>query len=230
MRRRERGFTLVEVLVGTTIFAMMLALLANALSAMTRNVRAGEARLTRIDDTRLVEAFLRRQLGEAVPLTERIDDERHALFDGRSDRLRFVGHLPAHRGGGGLQYLDLALRAPDRGEARSADPAVRDLVLYHRDAWPDIPFDSRDGDPAWEGQSLVPDVKRVRYRYFGNTDDKTAPEWRDSWSNADRLPLLVRVDIEASDGRSLPTIVAAVRSRVATGQAALVRARKSGGR
>lgn len=227
MKRRARGFTLVEVLVGTTIFAMTLALLGNALFAMTRSVRSGEARLTRIDDTRLVEAFLRRQLSEAVPLTERTEDERRVLFDGRSDLLRFVGHLPAHRGGGGLQFLELALRVTDRRDAaRAVDPETRDLVLYHRDAWPDAPFDMRADDPAWEAQPLITDVQRIRYRYFGNTDDKSPSEWRDSWSDTDRLPVLVKLDIEASGGRSWPTIVAAVRSRSAAGQAGLVRQRK----
>lgn len=228
MTGRERGFTLVEVLVGTTIFAMMLLLLANGLFAMTRSVRSGEARLTRVDETRLVEALLRRQLSEAVPLTERADDNRRALFDGRADRLTFVGHLPAHRGGGGLQFLELALRTPDRRDpAPATDRDARDLVLYHRDAWPGTPFDAGPDDSAWEAHALVSDVKRIRCRYFGNTDDKNPAEWRDSWSGADRLPMLVKLDIETSDGRNWPTIVAAVRSRSASGQPALVRQRGS---
>jgi general secretion pathway protein J len=191
---------------------------------MSRTVRAGEARLMLLDDTRLVEAFVRRQLSEAAPLTERIEDERRALFDGVADRVRFVGHLPAHRGGGGLQFLELALRVPDRGEApRAIDPDARDLVLYHCDAWPEMPFEGRAHDSPWEAQTLVADVKRLRFRYYGNVDDKSAAEWRDSWTGVDRLPMLVQVEVEASDGHGWPPIVAAVRSRIAAGQPGLLR-------
>ena len=113
---------------------------------------------------------------------------------------------------------------------RATDRVARDLVLYHRDAWPEVPFDGRADDSAWEAQTLVADVKRLRFRYYGNLDDKSPPEWRDSWAGVDRLPMLVKVEMEASDGHSWPTIVAAVRSRTAAGQPGLLRLRKGSAR
>lgn len=223
MSQRQGGFTLVEVLIGTTIFAMMLALLTSALFAMTRSARAGDARLTGIDDTRLVQAFLRRQLSEAVALTERMDEKQHAFFEGQSDRLRFVGHLPAHRGGGGLQFLELRTEAMPAGER---DRDALDLVLYHRNAWPDVPFDARIDAADWAKQLLVERVERVHYRYFGNQDDEAPREWHDTWSNADQLPILIKLEIETSDARDWPSIVAAVRSRTAVAQTRLFRLRE----
>lgn len=237
MRQRHAGFTLVEVLVGTTIFAMMLALLTSALFSMTRSVRSGEARLTEVDDARLVRTFLRRQLSQAFPLTERVEEEQRALFAGLPDELRFVGHLPAHRGGGGLQFLELrtSLRAAERHRAGAraarserAEPDSRDFVLNYRNAWPDVPFDTHVDDTVWDGEVLVEDVRRVRYRYFGNADDESVAEWRHTWTGADRLPMLIELKIEMSDGRGWPPIVAAVRSRSAIAQAQLFRPGENG--
>ena len=101
------GFTLIEVLIGATILAVMMTLLSSALFAFTRSARAGEARLDEIDSAHLVYAFLRRQLEGASPLTERADGEEHVLFEGRAERLRFVGHLPGEQRGG-LQFFDVS--------------------------------------------------------------------------------------------------------------------------
>jgi hypothetical protein len=173
----------------------------------------GEARFDEADGLRLVHAFLRRSIEEAAPLTDVIDGERHALFEGRADALRFVGHLPAHRGGGGLHFLDLHMRNGAEGA---------ELVLRHRPAWPEATFDSHGDD--WQQHTLIPSVGRVRFRYFGETEDGAVPQWRESWSGVDRLPALVEIRIDDVGSLGWAPIRAAVRVRAATLQAALLRA------
>jgi general secretion pathway protein J len=206
-RRRNSGFTLIEVLVSTTILAIMAGLMSSALFAVTRTARAGEGRLDDSDATRLTLAFLRRVIENAAPLTDIVDGERHALFEGTGDELRFVGHLPAHRGGGGLQFLELRTEGAN-------------LVLCYRSAWPEIPFASEDG--SWEEHTLIAGVERVHYRYFGEIEDGARPQWRESWPSSDRLPALVEIRIDAS-GRHWPPVRAAVRTRRPTAQGALFR-------
>ena len=122
-RRRAAGFTLIEVLIGTTVLAIMMTLLTGALFTMTRTARAGESRIEEIDSTQLVYAFLRRQLQNAVPLTERNEGgNQHVLFEGRRDRVRFVGRMQLGDSGG-LQFLELA-------------EASEGLSMRYRDAWP----------------------------------------------------------------------------------------------
>jgi prepilin-type N-terminal cleavage/methylation domain-containing protein len=205
--RRIEGFTLIEVLIGTTVLAIMMTLLTSALFTMTRSARAGETRMQEIDSAQLAGAFLRRQLQNAVPLTERGDDgEPHVLFEGRGDSLRFVAHLPLVEGGG-LQFLELA--ATNDG-----------LSIRYRDAWPDIPFEGASG--AWHSRTLLPDVRRARWRYFGAHDDETPGRWSDDWVRADRLPELVRVELKRSDD-SVTALAAEVRVRSAVAQVALYR-------
>jgi general secretion pathway protein J len=214
-RRANSGFTLIEVVVGTTILAMMMALLSSALFGLTSTARAGEARFDEADAVRLVQAFLRRQLEEAAPLTDLVNGEAHALFEGRADAMRFVGRLPAHRGGGGLQFIELRTETGSGGAA---------LVLRHRPAWPDVAF--AQSNESSQEHVLIPDVERVRYRYFGETGDDSPAAWRESWSDADRLPALIEIRIDGTNGRRWAPIRAAVRTRTPTAQVALFRVRE----
>lgn len=206
-RRRSAGFTLIEVLIGTTVLAIMMTLLTSALFTMTRSARAGEARMQALDSTQLAHAFLRRQLQNAFPLTEREDGDELALFEGRANRLRFVGQLPIAEGGG-LQFLEIAASAGA-------------LEMRYREAWPDAPFTTPDAE--WRSRTLLPGVKRVGWRYFGAADDDSVARWTDEWLRHDRLPELIRVELEHDD-RSVTALLAEVRVRSAVAQAALFRA------
>jgi general secretion pathway protein J len=205
-RRHTAGFTLIEVLIGATVLAIMMTLLSSALFTMTRSARAGETRMEEIDSAQLVHTFLRHQLENALPLTQREDLEQHVLFQGHPDRLRFVGHLPIVEGGG-LQFLELA----------AANDA---LMMRYRGAWPDVPFESPNTE--WQRRVLLPDVHRIRWRYFGAPDDESVARWADEWLGHDRLPELVRAELEHGDS-SVTTVVAEVRVRTAVAQAALFR-------
>jgi general secretion pathway protein J len=205
-QRQAAGFTLIEVLIGTTVLAIMMTLLTSALFTMTRTARAGEVRLEQLDSAQLVHAFLRRQLEGAVPLTERVDGDEHALFEGRQERLQFVGHLPVVEGGG-LQFLELAVT---NGE----------LAMRYHGAWPEEPFVSANA--VWQTRTLLPDVRRVRWSYFGAVDDESLAAWTTEWLDHDRLPELVRVELEHGD-ESTTALVAEVRVRSAVAQAALFR-------
>ncbi len=207
---RQSGFTLIEVLIGATLLAVMMALLATALFTMTRSARAGEARLEQLDSTQLVHAFLANELGGAMPLTERVDGDEHALFEGRTDRLRFVGHLPAAQAGG-LQFMELAI-APQAGKDA--------LVLRYTDAWPETRFGPPG--PAWQTRALLPNMHRLRYTYYGNPKDDAPTAWHTEWVGHDRLPRLIRVELETTTGTA-SSLVAEVRVRTAVAQAALFR-------
>jgi general secretion pathway protein J len=202
----QAGFTLIEVLIGATVLAIMTTLLTSALFTLTRSARAGETRMEETDAAWLVQAFLRRQLQNALPLTERVDGEAYVLFEGRADRLRFVGHLPIAEGGG-LQFLELA--------------AANDtLTMRYRHAWPDVPFDSPGGE--WQTRELLRGIRRVRWRYFGARDEDSPARWTDEWLRRDRLPELIRGELQDGDG-SVTAVVAEVRVRTAVAQAALYR-------
>jgi general secretion pathway protein J len=214
---RNLGFTLIEVLIGTTLLAIMMSLLMGSLFSISRGARAGESRLDTLGSQRLIHAFLRNQIAGAVPLTERVEQRDHVYFDGRPDSVRFVGHLPAHRGGGGLQFVQIDI------DDASAGPA---LVLRYRNAWAEADFVPATYSAEWQRTELLDEVSDVHFRYFGSDDKAVPPEWTDRWVDRASLPSLVQIAIESTDSRKWPELSVAVRTLTAAGQPQLISTRE----
>jgi len=61
---------------------------------------------------------------------------------------------------------------------------------------------------------LAQGVAELRISYFGrdiNGGVAEEPTWRDKWDNAQRLPMLVRIDVTPKRGAPWPTLVVAPR-------------------
>jgi general secretion pathway protein J len=198
----QRGFTLLELLVAITLLGVLMAALFGALRLGARVWETGEERLDAAARVQVVQDFLRRQLGQSVPLTAIADQPRDSgaiLFIGGSDRLRFVSLLPAHLGGG-AQLLELALRQPaSHGEAV-------DLVLRMQ------PLDLTGDGPASpqpEERILIEGIDRLEIAYFGPERPDAEPRWWHEWQNQSVLPALVRmrVGFPQGDGRRWPELI-----------------------
>src|SRR5262249_7411206 len=60
---------------------------------------------------------------------------------------------------------------------------------------------------------LIAGVLDLRLRYFGVRDQEQAPQWHDSWRQADRLPQLIAIDVAfaSKDQRQWLTLIAGPR-------------------
>jgi general secretion pathway protein J len=199
---RQRGFTLLELLVAITLLGVLMAALFGALRLGARVWETGEARLDASARLQVVQNFLRQQLGQTVPLTEVGDDPRASpamLFVGEVDGLRFVSLLPAHLGGG-VSLMELALRpSPAGGE-------LDDLVLR---MWP---LDLTGEGVAWsevEERVLIEAIASLEIAYFGAERSGAAPVWWQEWNGQRTLPALVRmrVGFPHGDRRRWPELI-----------------------
>jgi len=187
MRRSpgQRGFTLLEVLIAITLLALLVALAYSTLRASVRAMRSGEALIERTNRLRTVQEFLRRQLSHAMPLPfERMEDTgENRLFMMDGDTLRFVAPMPGHlsRGGPHVQWLTLD------GDALLFDHAQ--LNGYD----PEHPKANNKREPV----VLLDGIRDAGFE-FRELDPETGElgEWESSWDDPQRLPLLVRLDVE----------------------------------
>jgi general secretion pathway protein J len=199
---RQRGFTLLELLVAITLLGVLMAALFGALRLGARVWEAGEARLDASARVQVVQDFLRQQLSQTVPLAEITDDPREPgtmLFVGESDSLRFVGLLPEHLGGG-ASLMELALRQSEPGDAES------DLVLRMR------PLDlmgSTPAGPEQEERVLIGGIDSLEVAYFGAGGPGEVSTWWQEWRGQRGLPSLVRMRIgfPQGDGRRWPELI-----------------------
>jgi len=187
----QSGFTLVEVLVAMTIMALMMSLLFGGLRLAGRAWDTTDRRLDESAAVQTVQGFVRQRLGEArkIELPDLFERRRadQIVFDGLPGSVRFVGTLPAHRGGGGLRLMVLFQR--DGG-----------LWLRYRDFVHDEAlFDG--GSAAWTERRLLEAVSGLSVRYYGRLAEAENPGWHSRWLAQEYLPRLVRIAVERPQGQ-----------------------------
>jgi general secretion pathway protein J len=197
-RARNRGFTLVELVLAMALLAVMMLLLYSGLSFALRSWDAGEAGGRQTADRRIGENFLRRELTELFPMRWKDPMTLKFAFEGDARRLRFVSSRPAGISQGGLSLVGLAVEPTAPGRPG-------DLVM--RRAMPDD--DAKDFRPldAAEAKVLIAGVDEVKFEYFGAENDFTQPQWTDKWGYEARIPEMIRVRIKTADARPIPEMI-----------------------
>lgn len=186
----EAGFTLIELLVTTTLLSLVLLLLFGGLRFGVRAWDGAQAHGVRMDELRVVQDLLRREIEQAYPYYDVADPIRPRVdFQGAEDRLTFLAPAPQATDPSGRARITIF------GERRGSD------MLLAMQAEPELGA-SRNG--AWSAP-LLRHVAAVRFSYFG------ADGWSTNWTKAGAMPSLVRVHVEfrPGDGRLWPDLIVA---------------------
>ena len=197
--RRDRGFTLIEVMIALVVFSMIMAATISALRAFG-NTRLTVERLTgRVNEIRVVSNFLRNTIGAALPVARYGDTfsgqanlRRHGVFFlGFPSELFWVAPLMGGAGFGGAHILHLGLEGDQ-------------LVLrWH-------PYQTNVSGIDWERlprRVLLEDVERLDLGYRAEPGLREAdPGWLEEWTGAFSNPATVRLSMKVS-GRFWPEMV-----------------------
>lgn len=179
--RRPQGFTLVELLIGLTLMALISIILFGGMRFGMRAWETGGERVERTTRIELVQNLLRRQLGGAR-LPSNIAGKPIVAFAGQSDRVTFIAP-PAKRSEADGEFMFVL------GKSDANQQSHLDL------AWTPFPppAASETGrGPATEAR-LLENVATVELAYYGAPDPKRPAQWWDEWDGANGLPALVRL-------------------------------------
>jgi len=204
-RQYERGFTLVELLVATTMLALLMGLLFATFYTTVRAWDRADQYGVQANDIEAVQRFLRSRMASARPAVHPEDallesgTATRITFIGEPGRMTFVAPLPAYRSAGGLYLFVVGVEGNQlRLHYRPFHPRMRSLQ-------------PAEGRP-WSTLTLLDDVTEARFRYLGQPHDEAGFGWHLVWPDARRTPLLVEMDIIRGDPTALPWPLLAART------------------
>lgn len=207
---RNAGFTLLEVLIGATLLAIMMLLLTSSLRIGAESWDAGEARMAEASRMFVVENFLRSHIGSLLPVGPSQSDGRLLPpLQGGPDDLTYVAPLPEQVKAGGLYRFHLYLAGTgDRKDIRVG------IVPYTTGP------ESKDAPEPLDDLPLLENVKVFRLSYLPKSPQNTVlgpaqsqpAQWTDTWQNQD-LPALIRIDIEPEGKGPWPGLTVAPRTQ-----------------
>lgn len=196
--RSQVGFTLLELLIAMTLMGIVLVLLYSGLRLGMRSWDAGEQRVEDVNEIRLVEDFIRRQLRQSISVYRQDETQgRVVVFSGESQRITLVAPLLNHLGLGGLYLIQLQVVASD---------GMEQLQMRWR---PYRPGDDRDDPSITEQTILLDDIVNVQWAYYGSPANDQQPQWHAQWQDSSQRPVLVRLDLNIH-GTPWPSLVAAL--------------------
>lgn len=196
----QSGFTLLELLIAMALMGLVLVMLYGGLRLGMRSWDAGEQRAESVNEVRLIEDFIRRQLRQSMTVYREDPEQGQAVvFEGQADSLTFVAPLLSYLGMGGLYVIQFDVvqnQGTDRLRMRWTPyrPIVESGLQTKK-------------TPAPEETILVNGVSDLQWEYFGVLEDNQEPQWYDRWPSVQQRPQLVRLNLSVR-GQRWPDLVA----------------------
>ena len=191
-RTVQRGFTLLEMLIGLTLLGFILALLFAGFRLASDSWDAVSARAEATADAQLGRAFMRRLLSQLQPLRWRGAMNQPLAFAGESNGLRAVAPISGQAGSGGLRVIELVIEPGNESDGPSR------LVLRHAPLRRDAERFT-DTLPQAETRTLLGGLTAAEFRYFGPEKRDEPPRWRSTWINPEQLPQLIAIRAAGRD-------------------------------
>ncbi len=190
---KQRGFTLLEVLLAMSLLSIMMVLLFASLSTSARSWNLGEQKIAQVNEKAVTYGFLKRYLGNARPLWGRDDGQRVFMFQGQRQAVKFVSDMPLSSAYKGLQQFELYLDKYNGSQ--------RLMVSVN-------PFSFQENsETEAQPQILLVQITSFKMHYF----DAEVQEWAQQWQDKETLPALVKVSIELADGSPWPPMIFALK-------------------
>lgn len=196
---RQWGFTLVEVLVALTLLSVIMLALGAALRTVGQSGERIDVRLTRSDDFRVAQAFIRSTMGRVSARKAVMSDQPGmsvVQFAAAADAASWVGIMPARYGSGGRHFFRLAVERVGNESA---------LVIRF------VPWADTPGFPDWsQAQSRVLASGLAEFALRYEDARRTPSVWAPEWVPKDRLPDHVSVTVVSAAG-AWPVLVIPLR-------------------
>ena len=173
--RSSGGFTLIEVVLALTIFALMGAILYGAFSLGHSAVEKSDANATRNQKQRAITELLGNYIRSAFPYKTSAQDPT-IFFRGEVDAVTFVSSYSHAMGGRGMAKIHVGKEESDQ-----------QVVLSEEETAPVRIGDDAIATGATHGIKFQADMREVRFAYL---DPQAEDEkWEDRWDGSEKRTL-----------------------------------------
>ncbi len=214
LRPRVRGFTLMEVLAALVLLSLLMLAVWTGIRTAMHSVRFGQQFTARTDAVRSAQDFMRSELAQAIRQPWGLTDQRRIIvFTGDATQVQYVAPLPGYLGklGPQLQTVKLVPDADGNGYRLEVSFAL-------------LPPDGSKPRPFGKPQVLLDGIRKGNFSYRGLDKLRKPTDWTARWTDTDRTPVLVRLDLDLDHG-DWPQLVAPIRvdARAVAGTGGLIR-------
>jgi general secretion pathway protein J len=186
------GFTLIEVVLALTIFALLGTIVYGAFALGHSAVAKSQASALRSQKQRSVADLLGSYIRSAYPYRSS-PQEQSVFFEGSADSLVFVSAYSHGLGGRGMAKIHIAISAA--GDAENA--------LRLEEVTP-VRLDTGEGAEGVVQRAILEDsVEGMRIAYLD--PESEAETWEERWDGKERLklPRAVRLTYRDADGKEV---------------------------
>jgi general secretion pathway protein J len=186
-RLAEAGFTLVELLVAFTLFALLSVLLLSGLRLGIESWQRGGKHEARLEDVLHAQTLLRRLIDVAYPrFIDAPGGNGYVDFSGGGQTLTFLSEGPLSLDQGGRFQFTLSAVEQD---------GQTNLVLTAR---PELA--AGDSDQVSARRSVLTNIDSLAFAYYGRRRAEADVQWHSDWTKERELPLLVRLQLRFRAG------------------------------
>ena len=205
MIKKQSGFTLLEVIVVFTLLAMIMAMIFSGIDSGRRMVEKGEAKITAINEIRVIQNIVRHQVSRAMPIAVDMTDEGEMIkFIGEPRRIVYVSQMPGYLGSGGPHIQELELVNERDG-----------MVLQYRHGLVSNYDDEDEYSPFEESEPMVllENISDGAFEFIELDEEREPTDWLAEMESGVDLPLMVRLSLTMNDNakQAWPTLQMALR-------------------
>lgn len=201
---KNKGFTLLELLVVMSLLALVMVSMGSALRSMAQTETKIDAKLARNDQMRVTAQFLQQALSRVSlgrSTNQATEKASNNQFHAGVDVIDWVGIMPARVGMGGRHFFRLS--AEDTAEGR--------VLVLRFTPW------SSDVQPIWGQQGdkrvLIENLTHFSVESRGlptSLESITADwprDWVKGWPMGNELPQFIRLNLADQQGNWSPIVV-----------------------
>lgn len=187
-KQQQQGFTLLEVIVVFTLLAMIFAMIFSGIDSGRRTAEKGEKRITAINELRIIQNLIRRQVSRAMAIgIEENDNGEMVKFYGDEDSITFISMMPGYLGNSGphIQKIEIA----EDGDGK--------FLQFRHGVYSN--FDDEDEQNGFDDAEpivLLENIRAGQFSFIELNEEGEPTEWMGEIENTAVMPLMVQLDLE----------------------------------